>query len=119
MAENPEPDKRTESGRGEEKEKTVSLEKLHEERRYWKERLKAETERHDAVKARMETALSEIKTASNNLVAMLVRTYGEKNFDGIYTAEIPVPKSGWLTAGKKEKRKDGKKVYVVEARKIE
>lgn len=72
------------------------LDKLHEERKYWTERLEKEQKRN-------EEKLAEVKQASNNLLSTIVRTCGKQSIDdNSFYLSIPIPQNGYITAGARQ-----------------
>lgn len=76
--------------------KALMLDKLHQERQYWQERLEQEQKSN-------EKALLEVKKASNILLSAVVRSCGIKlpDKEEVYTLSIPMPQDGYYTAGYK------------------
>lgn len=76
--------------------RSFMLNKLHEERNYWRARL-------DQQQENFEKAMLEIKKASNLLLSAVVRACGKPSAkEEIYILSIPMPEDGYYTAGYKQ-----------------
>lgn len=72
------------------------LDKLHEERTYWRMRLHQQ-------QSSAEKAMFEIKKASNLLLSAVVKACGKPSTkEDVYILSIPMPEDGYYTAGFKQ-----------------